>query len=358
MLISFTYRLTRKILSAVATFARRDVSTGAELLVLRHENTVLRRQVKKICYRPEDRLWFAALSALIPRRRWAEVFPVTPGTLLAWHRRLIARKYTTAPTRPGRRPTSAQIRTLIIRMATDNPVGLVFTNRVIGLGSCRGGWRHGGMLIPFTYRLTCKILSAVATFARRDVSSDAELLVLRHENTLLRRQVKKVCYRPQDRLWFAAISALIPRRRWAEVFPVTPGTPSAWHRTLVAGKYTTTPHRPGRQPTCEPIRTLVIRMATENPLWGHRRVQGELARLGPGVSPDSPGLYGVPRFRRGAILMTEPESREAFMATAVVEEPKVAALRAPRSLNPRPQAATDSPLGHIFAPLCPFLSQP
>src|SRR5438445_1765038 len=111
MLISFAYRLTRKILSAVATFARRDVSSGAELLVLRHENTVLRRQVKKIRYQTQDRLWFAALSGLIPQRRWTEVFPVTPGTLLAWHRRLIARKYTTAPTRrSGRRPTSAQIR--------------------------------------------------------------------------------------------------------------------------------------------------------------------------------------------------------------------------------------------------------
>ena len=135
------------------------------------------------------------------------------------------------------------------------------------------------MLISFAYRLTRKILSAVATLARRDVSSEAELLVLRHENAVLRRQVKKVCYRPEDRLWFAALCGLIPRRRWAEVFPVTPGTVLAWHRTLAAGKYTAAARRPGRQPTCEPIRTLVIRMATENPTWGHRRVQGELARL-------------------------------------------------------------------------------
>jgi putative transposase len=75
MLISFAYRLTRKLLSALATLARRDVSRDAEVLVLRHENSVLRRQVKKVGYRPEDRLWFAAISALIPRRRWAEVFP-------------------------------------------------------------------------------------------------------------------------------------------------------------------------------------------------------------------------------------------------------------------------------------------
>ena len=167
-----------------------------------------------------------------------------------------------------------------VQIPAEWPVGLVFANWVVGLCACRCGWQHGGMLISFAYRLTRKILGAVATVARRDVSSEAELLVLRHENTVLRRHVKKVCYRTQDRLWFAALSALIPRRRWAEVFPVTPGTMLTWHRKLAAGKYSTTPYRSGRRPTDERVRTLVIRMATENPLWGHRRVHGELARLG------------------------------------------------------------------------------
>jgi hypothetical protein len=72
----------------------RDVSTKeAELLVLRHENAVLHRQVPRVRYEPADRLWFATLSHLIPRRRWAQVFPVTPATLLAWHRKLVARKW-------------------------------------------------------------------------------------------------------------------------------------------------------------------------------------------------------------------------------------------------------------------------
>jgi hypothetical protein len=92
--------------------------------------------------------------------------------------------------------------------------------------------------------------------------------------------VKKVCYRPEERFWFAALCGLIARRRCAEVFPVTPGTVLAWHRKLIARKYTTATARPGRQPTCVPVRMLVIRMSTENPMWGHRRVQGELARLG------------------------------------------------------------------------------
>ena len=88
MFLSLAYRVTRRVLSSVAVLLRREVSKDAELLVLRHENAVLRRQIGRARYEPADRFWFAALSSLIPRRRWAEVFPVSPATLLAWHRRL------------------------------------------------------------------------------------------------------------------------------------------------------------------------------------------------------------------------------------------------------------------------------
>ena len=79
---------------------RADEAKVAELRVLRHENAVLRRQAGRVRYEPADRAWFAALTQFIPRRRWAEVFPVTPATLLAWHRRLAAKKYDTG--QPGR----------------------------------------------------------------------------------------------------------------------------------------------------------------------------------------------------------------------------------------------------------------
>jgi putative transposase len=116
---------------------------------------------------------------------------------------------------------------------------------------------------------------------RRDLSKDVELLVLRHENTMLRRQVSRVRYTPADRVWLAALSRLVPRRRWAGVFPVSPATILAWHRRLVSRTWDyTARRRPGRPPTAAVIKNLVIRMAAENPTWGHRRVQGELVRLG------------------------------------------------------------------------------
>jgi hypothetical protein len=66
---------------------RGDRVEAAGLLVLRHENAVLRRHIGRVRYELADRAWFAALARLIPRRRLTEIFPVTPATLLAWHRK-------------------------------------------------------------------------------------------------------------------------------------------------------------------------------------------------------------------------------------------------------------------------------
>ena len=114
------------------------------------------------------------------------------------------------------------------------------------------------------------------------------MLVLRHENAVLRRHVGRIRYEPADRAWFAALARLIPRRRWSEVFPVTPATLLAWHRRLAAKKYDTSKRRkPGRPPTVPSIARLVVRLAKENPLWGHRRIHGELTKLGVTVAPST-----------------------------------------------------------------------
>ena len=108
-LSSILYQLVRWLLGLIAVLVRRDLSKDAELVVLRHENAVLRRQIARVRYTPADRVWLAALSRLLPRRRWAEVFPVTPATILAWHRRLVARKWDyTARRRSGRPPTAVE----------------------------------------------------------------------------------------------------------------------------------------------------------------------------------------------------------------------------------------------------------
>jgi putative transposase len=144
------------------------------------------------------------------------------------------------------------------------------------------------VLVKVVYVLMCRVLSLVVLVFRGDLAKDAELLVLRHENAVLRRQAGRVRYEPADRAWFAALARLVPRRHWSEVFPVTPATLLAWHRKLVAGKYDTSKSRkPGRPPTSLGIARLVVRLAKENPLWGHRRIHGELIKLGVRVAPST-----------------------------------------------------------------------
>src|SRR5450755_4084789 len=101
---------------------RGDQAKNAELLVLSHENAVLRRHTGRVRYEPAGRAWFTALTRFIPRRRWAGIFPVTPATLLAWHRKLAASKYDTSKRRkPGRPPAARSIACGVpeVRLASD-----------------------------------------------------------------------------------------------------------------------------------------------------------------------------------------------------------------------------------------------
>jgi putative transposase len=136
------------------------------------------------------------------------------------------------------------------------------------------------------YLIFVRLCGWLVLLGRPAASKEIELLVLRHENAVLRRHVGRVQYEPADRAWFAALTQFIPRRRWAEVFPVTPATILAWHRRLAARKYDTSKRRrPGRPPTIRSIARLAVRLAEENPLWGYRRIHGELTKLGLIIAP-------------------------------------------------------------------------
>ncbi len=144
------------------------------------------------------------------------------------------------------------------------------------------------MLFKVVYVLVCRVLSLVVLVFRSDLAKDAELLVLRHENAVLRRQAGRVGYEPADRAWLAALARLVPGKRWAVVFAVTPATLLAWHRKLMTKKYGTSKRRkPVRPPAHRSIARLVVRLARENPLWGHRRIHGELIKLGVSVAPST-----------------------------------------------------------------------
>jgi hypothetical protein len=126
-------------------------------------------------------------------------------------------------------------------------------------------------------------MQLLALLARGDAAKELEILLLRHQLTVPRRQDPRPRLEPGDRALLAAISRVLPRSRWS-CFLVTPQTLLRWHRRMVAGAWTY-PHRgPGRPPLGEDPQQLIVRPAEENPRRGYRRIQGELPRLGVRVS--------------------------------------------------------------------------
>jgi putative transposase len=133
--------------------------------------------------------------------------------------------------------------------------------------------------LRLVYLMLVRVLSWLALLARSDTAKDAEILTLRHEVAVLRRTNPRPNMSWLDRAVLSALSRLLsaPLRR---IRLVSPRTLLRWHAHLAARRWTYPHRRPGRPPTPSPIRTLVLRMARENPRWGYRRIQGELVGLG------------------------------------------------------------------------------
>jgi putative transposase len=132
------------------------------------------------------------------------------------------------------------------------------------------------------YLIMIRVFGCLALPGRSQASKNAEIMMLRHEATVLRRQVARPKPDWADRAVLAALARLLPAVLRAHRL-VTPATLLAWHRRLTTRKWTY-PSRPGRPPTSQEIRDLVLRLARENPARGYHRVHGGLTRLGHQVS--------------------------------------------------------------------------
>jgi putative transposase len=134
------------------------------------------------------------------------------------------------------------------------------------------------------YWLSRRLLELVLLLARSEQRKEVEILLLRHELQVLRRQVARPQLRPADRFVLAALSQALPRVR---SLLVEPATLLRWHRELVRRRWTFPRRPPGRPPMVSQARQLVLRLAAENPNWGYKRIHGELAGLGFTLSPST-----------------------------------------------------------------------
>jgi transposase InsO family protein len=136
------------------------------------------------------------------------------------------------------------------------------------------------------YLVVRNLFALVWLLGRPRRSNELEILVLRHELALLRRQGARPKLTRADRTLLASLSRSLARPAWA-VFPIKPDTLLRWHQQLIARRWTYAHRPPGRPPLARSLRELILRLADENPQWGYKRIVGELKGLGISVSATS-----------------------------------------------------------------------
>jgi hypothetical protein len=142
------------------------------------------------------------------------------------------------------------------------------------------------VLLRLVYLSVTNVFGLLRLLAVSDQDKDVEILVLRHQVTVLQRQLGTTRPRPLPgaRAFLAALLHRLPRDVLGRFrLLVRPETVLRWHRDLLARRHAarSCPGRPGRPRTIGSVRRLVLRLARENPSWGYRRIHGEL--LVPGI---------------------------------------------------------------------------
>jgi putative transposase len=141
------------------------------------------------------------------------------------------------------------------------------------------------VLLRLAYLGVTNAFAMLRLLPMTDRDKDAEILTLRHQITVLERQLgkDKIRFTPSDRAFLAALLHRLPLHVLRRLrLLVRPDTVLRWHRNLVKRRHAAScrPKRPGRPRTVRSIRVLVLRLAKENPSWGYRRLHGELLVLG------------------------------------------------------------------------------
>ncbi|MBA2696977.1 MAG: helix-turn-helix domain-containing protein [Actinobacteria bacterium] len=135
------------------------------------------------------------------------------------------------------------------------------------------------MVLRLTYLILVRLLGWMGLLARSDTAKEVEILVLRHQLAVLKDASQDPGSTGPTQPSSQHSSDCYPTRRRLGLL-VTPATILVWHRRLVSRHWTTHPSQPGRPVIPAGLRALAVRLATENPTWGYRRIHGELAGLG------------------------------------------------------------------------------
>jgi hypothetical protein len=148
--------------------------------------------------------------------------------------------------------------------------------------------RGGTMVWSFVAQLLALLLELLTAHRRTERAKDLEIALLRQQLRLLHRQCAQPLHLSRwDRVVLATLAHILSgvarraRRPWHQsVILFTPATILRWHRELVRRKWTFERRPGGRPPLAADLEALILRLARENPRWGYKRIQGELAKLG------------------------------------------------------------------------------